>query len=268
VTATVRALLAASGLPAAEARALLAHALAEPRERLIADPDRPVDASRAAAFRAAARRRADGEPLAYLLGEKEFYGRPFAVSPDVLVPRPETELLVELALARLRTMAGPRVLDLGTGTGCIAVSLALEHPAARVTAIDVSAAALEVARRNAERLAAEVAFRHGDWYAALPGDAAFELIVANPPYVAPTDPHLAALRHEPALALTDGRDGLACLEAIVDGAPRFLAPGGWLLVEHGFDQADAVQALFRQAGLRPQTQADLAGLPRVTSGQR
>lgn len=265
---TVRSLLAGSGLPVAEARALLAHGLGVPRERLVAYPESPVDADRVAAFRAAAQRRAAGEPLAYLLGQKEFFGRDFAVTPDVLVPRPETELLVEIALGRLRLAARPRALDLGTGSGCIAVTLALEHPGARVTATDASDAALAVARRNAGRLGAEVEFRRGDWYDAVAADARFDLIVANPPYVAPGDPHLEALRHEPEQALTDGRDGLACLEAIVAGAPSHLADDGWLAVEHGFDQSAAVQGLFRRAGLRPQSRADLAGHLRVTFGTR
>lgn len=267
MTTTVRALLAGSGLPPAEARALLARCLDVTRERLIAHPEAAVAAASAEAFTQAARRRAAGEPLAYLLGEKEFYGRPFAVTPDVLVPRPETELLVDLALERMRTMQRPRVLDLGTGSGCIAVSLALERPDARVSAIDASAAALAVARRNAERLGARVEFRLGDWYGPLAADARFDVIVANPPYVAPGDPHLDALRHEPLTALTDGRDGLACLEAIVAGARAHLAPAGWLLVEHGFDQSAAVQVLFRGAGLAPQSQVDAAGHLRVTFGQ-
>jgi release factor glutamine methyltransferase len=185
----------------------------------------------------------------------------------VLVPRPETELLVDLALERMRPMPHPRVLDLGTGSGCIAVSLALERPEARVTATDASAAALAVARHNAERLGAAVEFRLGDWYGAVEPDARFDLVVANPPYVAPLDPHLEALRHEPLSALTDSRDGLACLEAIVAGAAAHLVPSGWLLVEHGFDQAASVQALFRAAGWAPQSQADAAGHARVTFGQ-
>jgi release factor glutamine methyltransferase len=267
VTTTVAALLAASGLPMLEARALLAHRMRVPRERLIAHPAAAVGAHDADAFLDLARRRACGEPLAYLLGEKEFYGRSFVVSPDVLVPRPETELLVDLALARMRTVERPRVLDLGTGSGCIAVTLALECPGARVTATDASAAALAVARRNAERQGAGVEFHLGDWYGALPAGGVFDVIVANPPYVAPGDPHLEGLRFEPMRALTDGRNGLACLEAVVAGAAARLAPRGWLVVEHGYDQSAAVGALFAAAEFDAQTVADGAGQPRVTLGQ-
>jgi release factor glutamine methyltransferase len=267
VTFTVAGLLAGSGLPLPEARALLAHRLRVSRERLVAHPESIVAAADAEAFDALARRRVQGEPLAYLLGEKEFYGRAFAVTPDVLVPRPETELLVDLALERMRSVERPRVLDLGTGSGCIAVTLALECPAARVTATDACAGALAIARRNAGRLGAAVAFQPGDWYDALPVDATFDLIVSNPPYVAAGDPHLADLRFEPMRALTDGQDGLACLEAIAAGARRRLAPRGWLLVEHGYDQAAAVAALFARSGLSAEARADGAGHLRVTLGQ-
>jgi len=267
VTSTVAGLLAGSGLPLLEARALLAHRLQVARERLIAHPEAIVAAADAAAFGALARRRAQGEPLAYLLGEKEFYGRAFAVTPDVLVPRPETELLVDLALERMRAVEQPRVLDLGTGSGCIAVTLALECPTARVTATDACADALAVARRNAEHLGAAVAFHFGDWYDALPEDATFDLIVSNPPYVAAGDPHLADLRFEPMTALTDGQDGLACLGTIAAGAGRRLASRGWLLVEHGYDQAAAVAALFARNGLSAEARADGAGHLRVTLGQ-
>jgi len=267
VTSTVAALLERSGLPLLEARALLAHRLQVARERLVARPETMVAATDAEAFVALARRRALGEPLAYLLGEKEFYGRAFVVTPDVLVPRPETELLVDLALERMRAVERPRVLDLGTGSGCIAVTLALECPAAQVTATDASDAALAVARRNAERLGAAVAFHRGDWYDALPVDEAFDLIVSNPPYVAAGDPHLADLRFEPMRELTDGRDGLSCLQAIAAGAGQRLAPRGWLLVEHGYDQAAAVAALFARSGLNAESYADGAGQPRVALGQ-
>ena len=267
MTATVATLLAGSGLPPVEARALLAHRLQVARERLVARPETVVAAADAEAFDALARRRALGEPLAYLLGEREFYGRPFAVSPDVLVPRPETELLVDLALERMRALERPRVLDLGTGSGCIAVTLALECPAAQVMATDASAAALAIARRNAERHGAAVAFHGGDWYGALPVGATFDLIVSNPPYVAAGDPHLEDLRFEPIGALAAGPDGLACLEAIAAGAGGRLAPRGWLLVEHGYNQAMAVATLFARHGFGAETRADGAGHPRVTLGQ-
>lgn len=257
------ALLAASGLPAAEARALLAHVLGAPREALIARPQQAVAASAADRFAALAARRRAGEPLAYLLGEREFYGRAFGVDANVLVPRPETETLVTLALTRLQALAAPRVLDLGTGSGCIAITLALQCPRATVVATDASLDALAVARANAERLAARVAFAHGDWYRAVEGR--FDLIVSNPPYVAEGDPHLAELRHEPPLALTAGADGLACLRTIIAGAPTHLTPGGWLLVEHGYGQGAAVRELFRAAGFAAiATERDLAGIERVT----
>lgn len=267
MSCTVASLLSASGLPLSEARALLAHRLAVRRERLIAHPELAVADADAEGFIALARRRGAGEPLAYLLGEKEFYGRSFAVSPDVLVPRPETELLVELALEHMRALGEPRALDLGTGSGCIAITLALECPPARVEASDLSPAALAVARGNAQRLGAAVAFHVGDWYDAVPAGPPFDVVVANPPYVAPGDPHLAALRFEPMQALTDGRDGLACLQAIVTGARARLAPRGWLIVEHGYDQGPAVGALFASSGLSARTVRDAAGHSRVTLGQ-
>jgi release factor glutamine methyltransferase len=268
VTRSAAELLAASRLPLIESRALLAHRLQVPRERLIAHPELRVDGADAIAFERDVMRRIAGEPLAYLLGEKEFYGLTFAVTPDVLVPRPETELLVDLALERIRPLDRPRILELGTGSGCIAVTLALEHPGAQVMATDASPAALEVARQNAHRLGACIELRAGDWYEAVPGGSSFDLIVSNPPYVAATDPHLAALRFEPAQALTDGQDGLSCLRIIIDGALDRLAPGGWLLVEHGYDQAAAVRALFVGHGLAPESCADAAGHLRVTLAGR
>jgi release factor glutamine methyltransferase len=268
VTITVAQLLAASGLPALEARALLAHRLGIPRERLIAHPGMEIAAPAADAFHAAVHRRRAGEPLAYLLGEKEFYGRPFAVTPDVLVPRPETELLVDLALARLRARPASRVLDLGTGSGCIAITLALEQPAARVVATDASPAALAVARSNAERLGAPVEWLAGDWYGALDVARTFDLIVANPPYVAAGDPHLVDLRFEPAAALTDGGNGLACLTAIVRGAASHLSHDGVLIVEHGHDQSAVVCALFAEAGFHAVAHVDGQGHLRAAVGHR
>jgi release factor glutamine methyltransferase len=263
----VAALLAGSGLPAAEARALLAHLLGVPRERLIAHPDLAVDAAIVDQFDALARERRDGVPLAYLLGEREFYGRRFRVTPAVLVPRPETELLVERALACLAGMERPRVLDLGTGSGCIAITLALERPDAEVVAVERSAEALAVACGNASALGAPVCFMHGDWYAPVSGQ--FHCVVANPPYVAPGDPHLQALRHEPMGALVAQDDGLADLRRIVTGAPAVLHAGGWLAVEHGHDQAAAVRDLFAHAGFTGVSSArDLQGIERVTMGQR
>jgi len=262
---TVAQVLAAAPLPRSEARLLLAAALGVPVEALIARPERIVEDGAAARFAHLAARRAQGAPVAYLLGEKEFHGRRFVVSPAVLVPRPETELLVELALSRLRVRRTARVLDLGTGSGCVAITLALECPAATVLAVDRSADALAVARSNAQRHGARVGFLLGDWYASVSGP--FDAIVANPPYVSAADPHLIELRHEPQSALVAGPDGLADLRRIVAGAPAHLGAGGWLAVEHGHDQGDSVRRLFAQAGfIDVETHRDLAGIERVCAG--
>jgi release factor glutamine methyltransferase len=259
-------LLAAAKLPPREARALLAFVLDVPRERLIAHPDEEVPASLESTFRALAKQRASGVPLAYLLGVQEFYGRPFRVNRAVLVPRPETEALVDRARAAVKDIAAPRLLDLGTGSGCIAITLALEVTGSTVTAAERSADALEVARDNAATLGARVTFVESDWYAAVEGR--FDAIVANPPYVAASDPHLAALRDEPLDALTDHADGLAHLRAIIGGAPRCLYKGGALIVEHGFDQGAAVRSLLRDAGFRDvATHLDGAGLERIGFGR-
>lgn len=239
---------------------------------LIARPERALSLEQLAWLESLVSRRAGGEPLAYLLGSAEFYGREFAVTSAVLIPRPETEGLVEMALERLRGLEAPRVLDLGTGSGIIAVTLALEKPAARVTAVDVSPEALDVARGNAGRLGARVDFRPGSWFGPVAGER-FDLIVSNPPYVALDDPHLEmnGLPYEPQIALTDGiaeGDGLACIRSIVAGAPAHLAPGGWLLFEHGYDQGVAsrnlLQAMQFQCIL---TQPDLAGIDRISGGR-
>lgn len=258
-------LLAGSELSRSEARLLLAEALGLPIEALIAHPQRTVEDASARRFADLCARRVQGEPIAYLIGEKEFYGRSFTVSPAVLVPRPETELLVQVALQRLRAESAQRVLDLGTGSGCIAITLALECPAATVVAIDRSAAALAVASANARRLGARVEFLPGDWYEDLVGR--FDLIVANPPYVAAADPHLAELRHEPQHALVAGADGMADLRRIVAGAPARLTSGGSLAVEHGHDQGASVHQLFARAGFVDiETHRDLAGIERVCVG--
>jgi release factor glutamine methyltransferase len=260
----VGALLRERALPAPEGRALLAFVLGCTREHLAAHPGKDLDASTVDRWRALASRRAAGEPLAYLLGNREFHGHAFSVGPGVLVPRPETELLVDTGLALLQGRPGARVLELGTGSGCIAVSIALARPDLRILATDISQAALACAQDNARRLGAAPDFASGPWYDAIGEARDFDLVIANPPYIAAGDPHLPALAHEPLEALSDGGDGLAALREILAGAPARLAPGGALLVEHGHDQAAAVRALALQAGLeRAQSLADLAGIERA-----
>jgi len=265
---TVSEVLATSGLDAREARILLAAATGFSQAAVLASPQRALSADVAARFAAFAARRRQGEPVAYILGEQEFYGLRLTLTPAVLIPRPETELLVDLALER----EFMRAADLGTGCGAIALAIKHERPAARVVGVEASAAALEVARRNAVRLALDVDWRHGRWCEPLAagGEAErYDLIVANPPYVAEGDPHLAALAYEPAQALVAGADGLAALRAIAAQAPPYLAPGGWLLLEHGLGQDAAVRELLSSAGLRQvQTWPDLARIPRVSGGRR
>lgn len=270
----VLALTATLGLDPREARLeaqiLLGHALGQVRAWLIAHAADALTPAQAGQFLALLQRRLGGEPVAYLLGEREFYGLAFRVTPAVLIPRPETELLVELALARIPAGRPWRVLDLGTGSGAVAVALALQRPAAEITAVDQSAAALAVAEDNAARLGTRnLHFLHGDWYAPL-GEARFELIVSNPPYIAAADPHLTQgdLRFEPAVALASGADGLDDIRRIVAGAAAHLAPAGWLLFEHGYDQAAACRQLLVQAGFQQvASAADLAGIERVSYGQ-
>ena len=264
---TVHDLIGSSGLPASEARSLLAFVLGVRRESLIAQPQRPIPAAEAARHRELRARRSAGEPMAYLLGEREFFGRPFRVDPSVLIPRPETECLVEAALQEMEGRHAPRVIDLGTGSGCIAITLALERPDARVAATEASAPALSLARANAAELGARVEFLQADWFA--PASGRFDLIVSNPPYVAAADPHLAELGWEPRSALTDGGDGLSCLRAVIGQAGAHLAEGGALLVEHGYDQAMAVRDLMQENGFgRAATLTDLSGLERVCLARR
>ena len=261
----------ALGVDRLDAQLILARQLGQSRSWVIAHDDAALDPPQRAALQAAFARRAAGEPLAYVLGEKEFHGLLLHVDANVLVPRPDTEVLVDWALELLAGMAGttaPRGVDLGTGSGAIALAVKHRCPAAAVLATDSSLAALDVARANARRLALDVAFAQGTWWAALP-DQRFDLILSNPPYIAGGDPHLPALRHEPALALTPGGDGLAALREIIEGAPPRMAPGAWLLLEHGHDQADAVRALLRAhdfAGIA--TRRDLGGQPRCTGARR
>jgi release factor glutamine methyltransferase len=263
----------ALGVDRLDAQLLLAELLGRERAWLIAHDDAPLTTRQQQGFVARARRRAAGEPLAYLVGRKEFHGLMLKVDPRVLVPRPDTEVLVDWALERLAAHAPsppetpPAVLDLGTGSGAIALALRHAHPAARVTATDASADALAVAEANATALGLSVEFLHGSWWQPLAGRR-FDLVVSNPPYVAAADPHLDALRHEPAAALTPGASGLEALEELVAGAPAHLVPGGWLLLEHGHDQADAMQAMLQRNGFRTvQTRRDLGGQTRCTGGQ-
>ncbi|MEQ4617230.1 MAG: peptide chain release factor N(5)-glutamine methyltransferase [Corticimicrobacter sp.] len=268
---TVRSLTASCRLPRLETRMLLEQALRRPRAWLLAHDDEPLPEAAVQLFLGWVRRREAGEPMAYLLGEREFMGWVFEVTPDVLIPRPDTETLVETALDIIRDRSGVRVLDMGTGSGAIAISLALACPGAVVHASDASNAALAVARRNGERLGAAVQWRQGDWYAALADvEPGFDLIVSNPPYIACEDPHLVLgdLRFEPATALTDGADGLRDLCAIVQGAGAWLRPGGWLWLEHGWDQAPAVRALLQAHGFAEvSSRCDLAGTERISGGR-
>lgn len=253
-----------------DARLLLEFATGCTHVDLLARPEMPVIAPAWDQFVAWVERRAAGEPLAYLVGESEFRGRCFQVSPAVLIPRPETEVLIELALERLAGLAHPRVLDLGTGSGIVAISLALECPAAEVWAVDLSPEALAVARNNAGRLGARIEFRAGSWFAPLEDAPRFDIIVSNPPYVAAGDPHLAlnGLPFEPQMALTDGADGLDCIRAIVAGAAAHLQPSGHLLFEHGYDQGEASRNLLTAAGFKAAfTHPDLAGIDRVSGAQ-
>ena len=252
-----------------DARLLVQHIVGIGHAQFLAHPERRLSHDEANAFMALVNRRANGEPLAYLTGEREFFGRSFAVTGDVLIPRPDTERLVLAALECAEARTNPLELhDLGTGSGAISITLALELSGATVTATDVSAPALSVAGRNAQALGATVRFVASDWYAAL-ASVRFDLIVSNPPYVAAGDPHLAqdGLPFEPDLALTDGGDGLACLRAIVAGAPACLAPGGRLLLEHGYDQAEAVREMLAVAGfVSIASLRDLSGHERVSGG--
>ncbi|WP_025917051.1 peptide chain release factor N(5)-glutamine methyltransferase [Herminiimonas sp. CN] len=262
-----------SPLDALETRILLMHALGLSRVQLITQSERRLTLDEAQRFAALLQRREAGEPIAYIVGQREFFGLPFRVTPDVLIPRPDTELLVELALQR--APHGARVLDMGTGSGAIAIAIAHSRPDLQLTALDCSAAALAVARQNAaDNLplpAKAVRFLRSDWYGALPADARFDLIVSNPPYIVAGDTHLSQgdLRFEPVSALTDHADGLSALRTIVAGAAAHLVQDGWLLLEHGFDQAAAVRELLIAQGYQQvQSWQDLAGIERVSGGVR
>lgn len=258
---------AAGGVDRLDAQLLMCHVLQQPRTRLLAHDEQALSPAQEADWMARVARRAAGEPLAYVLGEWSFCGMALSVSPAVLIPRPETEMLVEWAVERLQQAPSADVVDLGTGSGAIALALARAAPSARVMATDASLAALEVAQANSRRHQLSVTFSAGDWWGAVPGRT-FGLAVSNPPYVAPGDPHLAALTHEPILALTAAAAGLQALSEIIQGAPSHLLPGAWLLLEHGHDQAEAVQDLLAQRGFTDaQTRLDLAELPRCTGAR-
>jgi len=265
-----RRLAEISDTPRLDAEILLAAALDQPRSYLHAWPERMPEPEQAARFAAWLDRRGVGEPVAYILGRREFWSLELEVTPDTLIPRPETELLVELALERLPANRPVAAADLGTGSGAIALALAVERPLARIVATDHSPAALAVARRNARRSnIAYVEFREGDWCASL-GDERFDLIAANPPYVAATDPRWrqGELQFEPAAALVSGADGLDALRTIIVQAPNHLKPGGWLLLEHGYDQGEAVPALLRERGFDAVSDhRDAAGLSRTSAGR-
>jgi release factor glutamine methyltransferase len=258
---------ASRGLQRLDAQLLLLHALGRPqpdRAWLLAHDADPLDPAAHAAFLELGERRIAGEPLAYIVGHKEFFGLDLRVDRRVLVPRPETETLVEWSLER----AGERActIDLGTGSGAVALALKHRRGAWEVDAVDDSPAALEVARENARRLGLDVNFLRGSWLAGV--ERRYDLIVGNPPYVAEGDPHLRALSHEPLAALAAGRDGLREIRAIIAQAPARLRPGGWLLLEHGWDQAEAVRGLLRAAGLgEVASRRDLAGIERCSGGK-
>lgn len=257
------------GMDRLDSQLLLLHALGRPaqdRAWLLTHDNDTVDAERQMAFRLSLQRRGAGEPLAYITGHKEFFGLDLQVDARVLVPRPDTETLVDWALQVLQEKTGASVIDLGTGSGAIASALKAMRPDLAMSATDLSADALAVAQGNAKNLGLDIEFMQGRWLE--PAPQAFDLIVSNPPYIAAQDSHLANLRHEPRQALVSGRDGLDDLRQIVTQAGQHLKPGGWLLLEHGYDQADAVRQLLRNAGFHlVQSRNDLNGIERCSGGQ-
>jgi release factor glutamine methyltransferase len=259
----VETALVTASIDAREARLLLAAATGFSEASVVAYPERELPPEAQERFQEFVRKRRTGEPVAYILGRKEFYGLELSVNPAVLIPRPETELLVDLALQRDFSS----MVDLGTGCGAIALAVKRQRPKARVVAVEASAAALVVARRNAVRFGLDIEFLHGEWLAPLAGQR-FDLIVANPPYVAEGDPHLADLAFEPPGALVSGPEGLTDIREIVAARPLHLLPGGWLLLEHGMGQDRAVRDFLHAKGLEEVTTwPDLAGIPRVTGGK-
>lgn len=259
-----------AGLSRIDAQLLLLHAVGRPdagRAWLLTHDTDALTPEQQQTFDALCARRLSGEPVAYLTGRKEFYGLALEVDARVLDPRPDTETLVDWALEVLADWQAPRIVDLGTGSGAIALALQRQRPDACVWAVDASADALAVARSNAQRLGLNVQFALGSWLQALAAGQQFDAIVSNPPYIRADDPHLAALTHEPLSALASGADGLADIRAIIEQSPAHLAPGGWLLIEHGWDQAPAVQQLLRAAGFAAvQSRNDLAGIARCSGG--
>ena len=274
----LRTLISNCALPASEARILLAHLLDKhyqlPRSALLSHDDMTLDTAAQAEWESLVSRRICGEPIAYLLGKKGFHAIELQVGPGVLIPRPETELLVDIALAEISRLNRPaKILDLGTGSGAIALAIASASPQASLIATDQSTTALVIAKQNIEQLnlAAQVQLIQGDWYAALIEQHQFDVIVSNPPYIANQDPHLSKgdLRFEPASALTDNANGLSCLRHIISQAHRFLKPGGLIVVEHGFDQSEAVLELMKIAHLIDiEAHLDLAGHSRAASGRK
>jgi release factor glutamine methyltransferase len=263
---SVNAVLQLTKLDRHEARILVMHALHLSRVQLITQSNRSLTTNEAQHISRLFQRRIAGEPIAYIVGEREFYGLSFSVTPDVLIPRPDTELLVELALERLPRNG--RLLDMGTGSGAIAIAVAHTRSDANVTALDRSAAALAVAQDNAMQHEVGVHFLHSDWYDAV-AETSFDVIVANPPYIGEDDAHLEQgdLRFEPISALTDHADGMSALRVITSGASRHLATDGWLLMEHGYDQSAAVRLLLADHGFQAvQSWRDIAGIERVSGG--
>lgn len=270
--AAARTRLSQSPTAALDAELLLAHALGRPRSHFYAWPEDALPPDAQAGFEQLVRRRTAGEPIAYLLGRREFWSLDFEVGPEVLIPRPETEGLVELALAHCaeHDLTAPATLDLGTGSGCMAIALAHERSDAHVVAIEASTAALTLARRNAERLGARLECLQGEWFAPVAGRT-FDVIVSNPPYVRSDDAHLDAgdVRFEPRAALDGGPDGLDAIRILAAQAGAYLTPGGLLALEHGADQAEAVAQILTEAGWRNiESHADLAGLPRFATAHR
>ena len=268
---TITQALAESQLDPVDARTLLCHALDVDAAYLIAHSRQALTEAQSTLFFALVARRSAGEPIAYIVGRREFFSLEFKVTPAVLIPRPETELLVEVALERIAPDGACSVLDIGTGSGCIAISIAKQRPHAQITATDNSTAALAVAHENVQRhTVTNLEFLKSDWLSAFAGRR-FNLIVSNPPYVAAGDPHLAQgdLRFEPPAALVAGSDGLDCIRLIIASAPQYLEPAGRLVFEHGYDQAERCRKLLAQAGfIEVFSRTDLAGIERVSGGRR